>query len=130
MDIEFLVQMLQLTHAQAQPAVLTPGTLLALDKLSSNGFLPPELAQELAEHYKLLRRFESGIRLMNMSARHELPNDEMQLQRLAFLLRGKLTAEPVGSQDAAKIAAQVEQIQRRCRTIFDQVFDNAMQAGA
>jgi [glutamine synthetase] adenylyltransferase / [glutamine synthetase]-adenylyl-L-tyrosine phosphorylase len=120
MDIEFLVQVLQLKYASEQPEVLTPGTLQALARLQQYNCLSAELAQELSQHYRLLRRFESGIRLMNMSARHELPTDEALLQRLAFLLRGKPTMERPGAEEGASLAVQCEQVQRRCREIFNQ----------
>ena len=127
MDVEFLVQMLQLKHAQVHPDVLTPGTLPALERLRKHDLMSAELAEELSEHYMLLRRFESGIRLMNMSARHELPADTSQLQRLAFLLRGKQAMETKATQDGARLASHCELVQRRCREIFEQVFEHELQ---
>jgi len=38
------------------------------------------------KNYKFLRSVESGLRLMNTTARHDMPNDPVQLERLAFLL--------------------------------------------
>lgn len=123
MDIETIVQMLQLKHAQEHPDVLVAGTLPALQRLSAAGCLPMDLGEELRQHYMLLRRFESGIRLMNLSARHELPSDEQQLQRLAFLLRGKQAMEYSAAGDGTRLAAQCEQVQRRCREIYLSIFN-------
>jgi glutamate-ammonia-ligase adenylyltransferase len=86
LDIEFLAQMLQLQHAHASPAVLTPGTQSALAALAAAGYLTADDAQYLSESYRFLRRIESGLRLLNTSARHDLPEDPLELDKLALLL--------------------------------------------
>lgn len=85
-DIEFAVQMLQLRHAAKSPEILVPGTLDALVALSTAGYLQPEDAEFFGESYRLLRGIESGLRLMNTAARHDLPDDEPELTKLAYLL--------------------------------------------
>ncbi len=129
MDIEFLVQMLQLVNASKQGDVLVPGTLDALVKLRDHDCLDIELANTLIENYQTLRRLESGIRLMNLSARHELPRDTAELQRLAFLLRGRNSANPVTPQDGIDLANRCAEIQKNNRLIFNHVFEN-IQSGA
>jgi glutamate-ammonia-ligase adenylyltransferase len=86
LDVEFLVQMLQLQHAAAFPAVLDPNTQEALAALTAAGCLPRADAQALAESYRFLRQVESGLRLLSTSARHDLPGDPLDLQKLALLL--------------------------------------------
>jgi glutamate-ammonia-ligase adenylyltransferase len=86
LDVEFLVQMLQLQHAAARPAVLTTNTQAALTELAKAGALPAGMAHALGESYRFLRRVESGLRLMNTSARHDLPADDSELAQLAYLL--------------------------------------------
>ncbi len=73
LDIEFLVQMLQLKYSKQEPSVLVPGTLEALEKLHRYDLLDKSSSQVLASNYRWLRRVESGLRLMNLAARHELP---------------------------------------------------------
>jgi len=85
-DIEFAVQMLQLQHATKHPEVLQPGTIKALDALNRFGLLDAESANFFRGRYQFLRRIESGLRLMNTTSRHDLPADEKQRERLAFLL--------------------------------------------
>jgi glutamate-ammonia-ligase adenylyltransferase len=94
LDIEFIVQMLQLRHAQAEPAVLVPGTLDALDRLEQTAFISREHAQTLSSNYRWLRRVESGLRLMNLPARHDLPSAIDQLDQLQFLLEPSTQQSP------------------------------------
>ncbi|MCI0358514.1 MAG: hypothetical protein L0211_08530, partial [Planctomycetaceae bacterium] len=86
LDIEFLAQALQLEHARASPAILAPGTQAALAALADAGRLTRDDAQYFAESYRFLRRIESGLRLLNTSARHNLPDDSLELDKLALLL--------------------------------------------
>ena len=98
-DIEFAVQMLQLQHASEHPEVLETGTIDTLETLSRLELLEPELADFFIDRYQFFRRVESGLRLMNTTARHDLPGDAKQLERLAFLLNersGTSLAEEVG----------------------------------
>ena len=85
-DIEFIVQMLQLSYCKEQPDVLQPGTLAAIDALRVANVIREADANFLRERYQLLRSVESGLRLMNTTARHDLPDDSVQLGRLAYLL--------------------------------------------
>jgi Glutamine synthetase adenylyltransferase len=86
LDIEFLAQALQLEHARSSPAILAPGTQQALAALAEASYLSSDDAQYFAESYRFLRRIESGLRLLNTPARHDLPEDELSLDRLALLL--------------------------------------------
>jgi glutamate-ammonia-ligase adenylyltransferase len=86
-DVEFIVQMLQLRHAAESPEVLTPGTLDAIAALTSAGHIGEASASFLSRSYRFLRSVESGLRLMNTTARHDLPTDEAELNKLAFLLK-------------------------------------------
>ena len=85
-DVEFAVQMLQLRHAAKSPAVLTPSTLDAIVALRDAGHISSEDAEYWRQSYRFLRSIESGLRLMNTTARHDLPEDATELKKLAFLL--------------------------------------------
>jgi glutamate-ammonia-ligase adenylyltransferase len=86
MDVEFLVQMLQLKHAWADPIVRIPGTLEALSALRTAGYLDAADANHFMQSYRFQRSVEARIRLMYSSGRHELPTDREELAKLAFLL--------------------------------------------
>ena len=86
MDIEFVVQMMQLQHARPFPQILAPGTLDALDLLAATQCIHRDDAEFFAKSYRFLRSIEAGIRLMNTTARHDLPDQDADLKKLAYLL--------------------------------------------
>ncbi len=86
MDIEFTTQMLQLAHVAETPEVFRPGTLVALTALEEAGHLAKDDAEFFRESYRFLRSVEARLRLMNTTARHDLPDDPHELTKLAYLL--------------------------------------------
>lgn len=78
--------MLQLKHIADDPSLLAPGTFEATERLIRAGILPEEQGKSLMDGYQLLRSVEARLRLMNVTARHDLPTDQAQLTKLAFLL--------------------------------------------
>lgn len=114
-DIEFAVQMLQLKHGATRPAVLQPGTLDAIEALAAAGCLAADDADYLGRSYRWLRSIEARLRLMNTAARHDLPTDETELAKLAYLLNYP---------NAAALLEQCAQFtgenQRRCQRLFAQ----------
>jgi len=111
-DIEFAVQMLQLLHCAENPSVLEPGTLSSISALSDAKLIDRERADFFREQYEFLRSVESGLRLMNTTARHDLPEDERQLDRLAHLLNyssGEVLAKKV-SQRRKEVREKVAEL--------------------
>lgn len=115
-DIEFAVQMLQLRHAAESPAVLTPGTLGALAALRKAHCISQDDYENFSQSYRFLRRVEAGLRLMNTTARHDLPGDELELARLAYLL---------GFSGPAELVEQSQHYTRENRRRFERLFDAA-----
>ncbi len=64
----------------------------------------------LYDGYYFLREVESALRLMNTSARHDLPHDELEMDRLAFLL---------GWNSGNELFEQVTEVRTHNRKIFD-----------
>ncbi len=85
-DIEFAVQMLQLKHAWQYPDVLQPNTIAAATALHRHGCLSDDDFEYLTRSWKMLRWVEARLRLMNTTARHDLPTDAAELARLTWLL--------------------------------------------
>ena len=112
-DVEFLIQMLQLKHAD-QSELLVPGTLDAIRALEMHGVLAAETAGQLAANYETLRSVESRLRLMNTTARHDLPGDPAGLARLVFLLR---------LDNVQELLDLVDEARRGNRAIFESIFD-------
>ncbi len=86
-DIEFLVQMLQLKHARGKPSLRQPNTLAALGELYRAGLLGVDDYEFFDVSYRLLRKIEGRLRLMNSTARDRLPQDPIELHKLANLLQ-------------------------------------------
>jgi glutamate-ammonia-ligase adenylyltransferase len=118
-DVEFIVQMLQLKYVAQHPAILVPGTLDALDALQQAGLLGADDARQLGRAYRFLRSIESGLRLMNTAARHDLPEDELELKKLAFL---------IGAESWRQLAEDCRRHRQRNRDCFHRLFDAASYA--
>ena len=119
MDIEFVVQMLQLYSAAENPNVLVPGTLEAITQLAACKKLEHETARRLQANYRFLRSIESGIRLMNTSARHDLPTTAGELKRLAVL---------INYADSMPLDRRCREVRNENRQIFDRVFNHYLPA--
>ncbi len=113
-DIEFLVQMLQLKHARGNPTLRVPNTLAALDALYKAGLLSVDDFEFFDVSYRLLRTIESRLRLMNSTARDQLPQDPVELHKLASLLH-------YPSSDG--LLTDFENATRQIRRRFEEIFD-------
>ncbi|REK06792.1 MAG: bifunctional [glutamate--ammonia ligase]-adenylyl-L-tyrosine phosphorylase/[glutamate--ammonia-ligase] adenylyltransferase [Planctomycetota bacterium] len=115
-DIEFLVQMLQLKHAQDQPQIAAPSTIEALDALHAAGALADEDHEFFVASYSFLRTVQLRMRLMNTTARDVLPDDPRELAKLAKLL-GYASAEALTG-DCQRYTSENR---RRAERIFEVV---------
>ena len=116
-DVEFIVQALQLRHANEDQSVLVQGTLNAIKRFKSLDILDAETADRLSAGYQLLRSVEARLRLMNTTARHDLPSDSSQLAKLAYLLN---------YQDAARLSDTVADQRKTIREIFDRILPDTI----
>jgi glutamate-ammonia-ligase adenylyltransferase len=82
-DVEFAVQLLQMVHGRADPALRVGGTLPALEALSVGGYVGREDAATLIASYRFLRTVEHRLQLLRLRRTHLLPTDEQQLRWLA-----------------------------------------------
>jgi glutamate-ammonia-ligase adenylyltransferase len=116
LDVEFLVQFLQLQKAGERPAVIVANTQDAIGALAAAGTLEGALdggaAQRLEENYRFLRRVESGLRLLNTSARHDLPVERQELAQLAYLL---------GHSNPDRLREQCREAMLENRKLFDRL---------
>lgn len=86
MDVETIAQLLTLRSVANKPEIFASGTLDAIERLRLAGIVLPVDADTLKEGYNFLRGVESGLRLMNTQARHDLPTSENERARLAYVL--------------------------------------------
>lgn len=87
LDVEYIAQLLMLQHVADKPEIFVAGTIEAIERLRIAGLVEAKDADDLREGYNFLRGVESGLRLMNTLARHDLPSSEMELSRLAYVLK-------------------------------------------
>jgi [glutamine synthetase] adenylyltransferase / [glutamine synthetase]-adenylyl-L-tyrosine phosphorylase len=113
-DIEFLVQMLQLQHARKVPRLRTPSTLAALAELREAQLLSEEDHRFFDSGYRLLRTIEGRLRLINSTARDNLPQDPTELNKLAHLLN---------YQSSEALMADFDSVTRQIRTRFEGMFE-------
>jgi len=103
-DVEFSVQLLQLVHGRSDVFVRSPTTLVALEQLSTHGYVGRADAAELDRAYRFLRTMEHRIQLFRLRRTHVVPTDEPELRRIARSMG--LRANP---------AAELDSIWRRHR---------------
>ncbi len=115
-DTEFIVQMLQLRHGNDDPAVRVPGTLDAIGALAQGGYLSTDDAEYFGRSYRFQRSIEARIRLMDAAGRHELPQNEGELAKLAYLLN---YGEP------GKLVAEAQRVFAENRARFNRIFAEA-----
>ncbi|HEX3540259.1 MAG TPA: putative nucleotidyltransferase substrate binding domain-containing protein [Acidimicrobiales bacterium] len=85
-DVEFAIQLLQLVHGRADPALRSPTTLSALAELAAAGYVAGEDAQALDEAYRFLRAAEHRLQLVEDQQVHALPTDAPGRLRLARVM--------------------------------------------
>lgn len=84
MDIEMVAQVLSLRTGHDHPELIAPGTIDSIERLRRLEVVSNDDALRLRDAYNYLRGIESGLRLMNTKARHDLPEAPVELDRLAF----------------------------------------------
>jgi glutamate-ammonia-ligase adenylyltransferase len=82
-DIEFAVQLLQLVHGRTDETLRSGTTLVALEALTSGGYVGRSDGASLAAAYRFLRSLEHRIQLWQLRRTHRLPESEQALRRLA-----------------------------------------------
>ncbi len=110
MDVEVIVQLLMLRNASSVPDVFVAGTLEAIERLRVAGLIETQDADALKSGYNFLRSVESGLRLMNTQARHDLPDSASELSRLAYVLN---------LEGGEELVRQCEQVRQMNRTLFE-----------
>lgn len=113
-DVEWFVQLLQLQHAAAEPALRTTTTLDALDAAVASGLVPAADADRLRAAWLIASRARSAMTLWTAKTADVLPVDRRQLEGVARLME-----YPVGG------ASQLEEEYLRTTRLARQVFERA-----
>lgn len=108
-EAEFFVQTLQLIWGGREPALRVPGTLPALARLRSQGFVSDREARGITEAYLLLRRVEHRIQWASGVQTHLVPTDPEELARLARSL---------GFRDSSGLTGELERARETVHETF------------
>ncbi|MFZ5961361.1 glutamine-synthetase adenylyltransferase [Thalassococcus sp. BH17M4-6] len=85
-EIEFFTQTRQLIAGGRDPELRARGTVPGLGVLADKGWVPLEVARELAEHYRAHREVEHRVQMVEDAQTHDLPNSDDGFRRLACLM--------------------------------------------
>ncbi len=114
-DIEFLVQYLQLLHAD-DPDVARPNLWEALDALLAAGHLAPEDHRDLRDAYDFVRTVEGRLRIVHNRAVVDWPGQPDEMARLAR----RLNYDPPAPPDAVSaFRLDVARHAARTRALFE-----------
>ena len=117
-DVEWAVQLLQLSHAAEVPGLRTSRTLAALDAAAAAGLLADDDAEILARAWRLATRVRNGVLLLRGRPADSLPRDAAELSSLARLL-----GYPPAS--GAALVDDYRRTTRRSRAVVDRVLYGA-----
>lgn len=114
-DVEWFVQLLQLCHGAAEPALRTPSTLGALRAATDAGLVAPADADRLRAAWLLASRTRSALTLWTAKTADLLPAGRQQLEGVARLME-----YPVGS--ASRLEEDYLRTTRLARQVFEREF--------
>lgn len=112
-EIEFIGQAFQLIHGGRREVLRQRPILTILDALADLELLPEYVTEELQDAYIFLRNCEHRLQMWRDEQTHDLPDDELLRQRLAYSM---------GLADWASFESRLKEIRSRVDSHFQQVF--------
>ena len=91
-EIEFFTQTRQLIAGGRDPDLRVRGTVEGLARLAEKGWIPPEVATELTQHYRLHREVEHRVQMVNDAQTHSIPANPEGIDTIARLMGAADTA--------------------------------------
>jgi len=117
-DIETIVQFLTLLHGQRHPGLLSPSTLIALERLRVAGAIDTLEAARLRSAYRFHRRVENLLQVLHHVQTHSLPADRRVLARL------------LRQRDVESLDGELAEHRQRVRQVFERHFARAFEETA
>lgn len=114
-DVEFSVQLLQLVHGRSDVMLRSPSTLVALEALSTWGYVGRDDGATLGAAYRFLRSLEHRIQLHELRRSHIVPDDDASLRRIGRSLGFR--TDPV-----AELTEEWRRHAREVRRIHEKLF--------
>lgn len=112
-EIEFFAQTQQLVAGGRAPELRVLRTDEALQRLAEGGWIEPATARSLTDDYWFLRRVEHALQMVADEQTHTLPEEPMELTRIARLL-----AFPTLDAFADEILAVFRRVEATFGTLF------------
>ena len=85
-EIEFFTQTRQLIAGGRDTSLRVRGTVAGLDRLAAAGWVPPDIAAKLSDHYRAHRLVEHRLQMLNDAQTHALPGSDDGFARLAAFM--------------------------------------------
>ena len=85
-EIEFYTQTRQLIAGGRDPSLRVRGTVEGLDRLAKAGWVPPDVAETLSDHYRFHRTVEHRLQMVMDAQTQALPQADAEFDRLACLM--------------------------------------------
>lgn len=116
-EAEFAVQTLQLVWGGVEPGLRVPGTLSALAKLRTAGFVTPREADALTDAWSMLRRVEHRLHMQKGYQTHTLPENPSAL------------SSSLGYASVDDFERALSQARQTVREIFDSLRPDSEETG-
>jgi glutamate-ammonia-ligase adenylyltransferase len=114
-DVEWTVQLLQLRHAHAVPALRTTRTLAALEAAREAGLIAPDEAAVLAEAWTLATRIRDAVMLVRGTPADTIPAGYRELGAVARVLG-------YGPGEGQALEEDYRRAARHARAVMDRLF--------
>ena len=114
-DVEWAIQLLQLTHGHDYPDIRTPSTLDALRALTGHDLISADDAQQLEEAWTLASSVRTALALYGAKSSDVLPDDRAGLEGAARLMG-------YGPLSASALEERYLRVTRRSRVVFERLF--------
>ncbi len=112
-EIEFIGQAFQLIYGGREPALRVRGILTVLDALQASGRLPAAAVADLKTAYAYLRRVENRLQAWADQQTHNLPEEALAKQRLAYAM-----GQPDWGAFIAELSGHVERVSQQFAQVF------------
>ena len=114
-DVEWTVQLLQLRHAHAVPALRNASTLGSLDAIDAAGLIPPSDVAQLREAWLTATRARNALVLVRGKPTDQLPGPGRQLNAVAVAAGWR-------NGDGGEFLDNYLRVTRRAKAIVNKVF--------
>jgi len=114
-DVEWTVQLLQLSHAGRLPELRVTGTLAALRSAAGAGLVEPGDAKTFEQSWRLISRVRDAIVLARGKAADTLPSDARDVATVAMLLG-------YGKAEASRLVDDLTKAMRQSARVAERLF--------